>query len=381
MKISFWKTGLFVITAAALLLSGCSFSINLGDTTPTSQPPAVIISPTAGQETQPPEATATTASIEPSTGTGTYKLSTTQFVLPSQAFALYPPEGWENQAKDSKEKVVYVSPDGSVIISTRFTNTGYKLSPAAFEAYINGNQENIYSTESNYLELSRELHSDQGTGMVYVTFNYNNVPQKAEHLYAQDGNVIFETVFWTDLDKWDSDVDFFNKYLDGITYYGSKVSSYETYMFVQQYVGGDNFFSLEYYTPWLYQVNKTDSKDFTSISYIAPDGNAMINIDYQNDNKTYWTKGNAGQWALSALESYYAKGSGDLKIDSDQINDKGFEQLNWHTLQNGLVGITVFFAKDTQIMKLTVVWLKDYTDTYQSSLEYIISTFASPPAQ
>jgi len=147
------KSGFLVFIAAALLLSGCSFNIDFGGSTAT------------------PEATLSTNVIN-SSG---YTLSTTQFVSTSQAFAVYPPEGWENQEKNSEIQVQYISTDGATIISTRFTNTGYTLDQSAFENYINATQENYYAYEDNYSEISREMHLDQGYGMVYVTYNYNNV--------------------------------------------------------------------------------------------------------------------------------------------------------------------------------------------------------------
>jgi len=198
-----------------------------------------------------------------------------------------------------------------------------------------------------------------------------------ERFYKQEGNIIFETEFLTDLDKWDTMAGLFNEYLNGLQYNGNNVSNYETYMFILKDVGSDNAYSFEYYPSWQYTVNASET-DFTSIQYASPDGYAVIDMDYQNDNKTYWSKGEAGQWAIDTLESYYAKNVGDLKIDSDQINDKGYEQLNWHTLQQGFQGITVFYANGTQIMKLNVAWQKDYAAYYQSALEYVITTFASP---
>ena len=104
----------------------------------------------------------------------------------------------------------------------------------------------------------------------------------------------------------------------------------------------------------------------------------MIDIEYFNDYKTYWSKGDAGRWAISSLESGYSKGSGDLKIDKDQMNENGYEQLNWHSIQNKETGITVFVAQDTRIALVTVAWANGYADVYQSSLEYTITTFVSP---
>jgi hypothetical protein len=213
--------------------------------------------------------------------------------------------------------------------------------------------------------------------MIYVTFDYNNVPQKAERLYQQEGNVVFETEFWTDADKWDQNVDFFNQYLNGLTYNGTNVKNYEPYMFVQKYTGPNDLFSFDYLTPWKYTINSND-KSFYSESFVAPDVFASIDVWYYNDKSTHWSQGDAGQWAIDNLESVYAKGSGDLKIDSDQINDNGYEQLTWHTLKNGFMGITVFKAKDIEIMLLTTYWQKDYSDIYQSSMKYVLTTFASP---
>jgi hypothetical protein len=370
MKNSLWKVGFIVFISVMLVLSGCSFNIDLGGATPTSEPGVGLVTPQTGIDARP------TGSAT-SSGTSAYTLSASQYVITSQAFAVYPPEGWENQSADSEIQVEYISPDGTVLITTRFTNTGYTLDTQAFENFINATQENYYSSEPNYAELSRDLHLNEGYGSVYVNFDFNNVPQQAERLYQQEGNVIFETEFWTDLDLWDANMDFFNQYLDGVRYNGAKVENYEPYMFIQTYTGPNDLFSFEYLTPWKYTLNSSD-KEFYSESYLAPDQFASIDVAYFNDKKTYWSQADAGGWALSELENTYARSSSDLKIDSDQINDNGFEQLNWHTLQDGFSGITVFKAKDTEIMLLTAYWQKDYSDVYQSSLEYVISTFASP---
>jgi hypothetical protein len=370
MKIRSWKKVLFVVTVTSMLLSACSFSINLGDTTPTAQPPTIEVTPVTGQETKPTESTSTT-------GTSTYTLSTTQFVIPSQAFSLYPPEGWENQSKDREIKVEYISPDGSVVITTQFTNTGYTLDQTAFENYINGNQGNLYANKPNYAEESRELHLDQGYGIVYVTFDYNNIAQKTERQYDQSGNVIYETEIWTDANQWDQNVDFFNLYLKGISFTASDVRNYEPYMFVQTYTDPKDLFSFKYLYPWMYQVNSSDGES-NSESYMAPDGFATIYAEYFNDHKTNWSQSDADTWVKGMVESAYAKNSSDLQIDSDQINDNGYKQLNWHTLQNKFEGITVFKAEGTEIMLLTSYWQQDYSNIYKSAMEYVISTFASP---
>jgi hypothetical protein len=364
MRNLFWRAGMIVFLSFALLLSGCSFSIDLGGT---SQPGFGTTTPQAVGQKEPGSA-----------GSGNYSLSTTQFVLPSKAFAVYPPEGWENLAPDSKIQVRYLSPDGSVFISTQFTNTGYELDDTSFENYINGNQDNLYYMEDNYSETGRDLHLKDGYGTVYITYDYNNIPQTVERLYQREGNVIFETEFQADADQWAMNADFFNLYLDGVRYNAGNVSDYETYMFVHKHLGPNDLFSFKYLTPWGYTATDTNDKNYTFEYYAAPDGNAYIDVRYYNDHQTQFSQADAGQWAIDKLESYYAKGTKDLKIDSDQINENGYEQLNWHTLQENWVGITVFKAQGTEIMQLSVEWQKSFADVYQSSLEYVISTFTTP---
>ncbi len=100
-------------------------------------------------------------------------------------------------------------------------------------------------------------------------------------------------------------------------------------------------------------------------TYTSPDGYAFTESLYYNDRSTEWNKGNAGQWALDNLESYYAKNASDLKIDKDQFNDKGYEYLEWHTKMDEWVGVTIFYAQGTQIELLTVAWQKSYADIYE----------------
>jgi hypothetical protein len=316
-------------------------------------------------------------STPPTTGgsSSTGTLSSTPYTNKNGGFKFYPPESWY-MAGDNSNAVAYHSSDDINVISVRYTNTGYKLDKAGLEAYINGNEYNRYGFKDAYIETSRELKLDEGSGTVYKTFNYNSTPQIVETIYNQYGDVVFEIEFWTDADRWDSLNGLFNSFLGKVSWYPDQVSYGTPYMLVDTFYGPDNAFSYDYYIPWYPTWDYSGDTNWDV--YTSPDGYAIVESGYYNDLTTEWSKGNAGQWALDNLESYYSKNSSDLKVDKDQINSKGYEYLEWHTKVGQLVGITTFYAEGTQIELMTVAWSKSYASVYEDALRYIVESFTAP---
>jgi hypothetical protein len=302
-------------------------------------------------------------------------LSSTPYTNKNGGFKFYPPESWY-MAGDNSNAVAYHSSDDINVISVRYTNTGYKLDKAGLEAYINGNEYNRYGFKDAYIETSRELKLDEGSGTVYKTFNYNSTPQIVETIYNQYDDVVFEIEFWTDADRWDSLNGLFNSFLGKVSWYPDQVSYGTPYMLVDTFYGPDNAFSYDYYIPWYPTWDYSGDTNWDV--YTSPDGYAIVESGYYNDLTTEWSKGNAGQWALDNLESYYSKNSSDLKVDKDQINSKGYEYLEWHTKVGQLVGITTFYAEGTQIELMTVAWSKSYASVYEDALRYIVESFTAP---
>jgi hypothetical protein len=363
------KASVAVLLAVSFVLAGCGFNISLGaKETPTTQVRATPEVTTAPVTTEP-------VTTEPVTTTGSAGLSTTLYKNANGAFQFYPPEGWTN-THENDFQVTFTSPDNATLITVDFTNTGYKLDAQSMEYYINGNEANLFSFNDAYSEISRDLHLDEGYGTVYKTFNTSNVLQKAETIYNQNNDVVFTIELWTDEAKWDGMVDLFNQVIDQVTWFPNQVTGASPYMLWDQFNGLDNAFSYYYYFPWYPTWDYSGETKMDT--YTSPDGYAFTESLYFNDRKTEWNKGNAGQWALDNLESYYAKNASDLKIDKDQLNEKGYEYLEWHTKMDEWVGVTIFYAEGTQIELLTVAWQKSYADVYESALRDIIGTFAAP---
>jgi hypothetical protein len=369
MKIRSWKKVLFVVTVTSMLLSACSFSVNLGNPTPTAQPPAVNVA------TEGLNVTAVTNTTGSSTSTDT--LSTELYKNKNGAFEINPPSGWEISIENNYQ-VTYTSPDGATLITVDYTNTGYTLDTTSMESYINGNEANLYSFKDGYSETSRELKLDQGSATVYKTFNYNNILQKVETIYNQSKDIVYSIELWTDEPKWDGMVDFFNQFLDSVRWYPDQAYGGAPYMLWETFTNPDQAFSYYYYYPW-YPTWDYSNPILKIDVYTAPDGNAFIKSLYENDGTTTWTKGNAGSWVITNLENYLAKGVSDLVIDKDQIRQSDqFEYLEWHTKKDNWVGVTIFTANGMQIEFLTVAWQASYANIYESPLRDIIGTFTAP---
>jgi len=369
MKTPLWKESIFVVTIAALFLSGCSFSINLGNTTPTTQPPVVNV-PTQG-------VVSTSGNNPASSSTSSGTLSTELYKNKNGAFEFNPPSGWAI-SHENDYQTTYASPDGATLMTVDYTNTGYTLDTASMESYINGNEANLFSFKDGYSETSRELKLDQGYATVYKTFNYNKILQKVETIYNQSKDVVFTVELWTDESKWDGMVDFFNQFLGSVHWYPDQVSGKAPYMLWENFTGSDQAFSYNYYYPWYPTWDYSDPILKVDV-YTAPDGNAFIKSVYENDGSTVWGKSSSGAWAINNLENNLAKGASDLVIDKDQIRQSdGYEYLEWHTKKDKWVGVTIFTANDTQIEFLTVAWQTSYADIYESPLRDIIGTFTAP---
>ncbi len=365
------KASVAVLLAVSFVLAGCGFNISFGSTeTPTEKPQAT---PEVVRATEAPVTAPTNDVSAPTVDSGT--LSTTLYKNKNGGFQFYPPEGWSN-TDENDFQVTFTSPDNTTLITVNYTNTGYKLSAQNMEYYINGNETNIFSFYDAYSEISRELHLDEGYATVYKTFNYQDVLQKAETIYNQYDDAVFTIELWTDEAKWASMVDLFNQVIDQVTWFPDQVKGGSPYMLWKQFTGLDDAFSYYYYYPWYPTWDY--SGDTKWDKYVSPDGYAFTESLYYNDRSTEWNKGNAGQWALDNLESYYAKNASDLKVDKDQLNDKGYEYLEWHTKQEEWVGVTIFYAQGTQIELLTVAWQKSYADVYEGAMRDIIGTFTAP---
>jgi hypothetical protein len=374
MRIKNIKASVAVLLAVSFVLAACGFNISLGGTdTPTNRPQATREVSRATESSGTIPSTEAIASSGSTTTSGT--LSATLYKNKNGGFEFYPPESWIMSGENS-HAVSFSTSDNFSLVTVRYTNTGYKLDAAGFETFINGNELNRYSFKDSYTETSRDLKADQGVGTVYKSFNYNNVPQAVETIYNQASDVVFEVELWTDAAKWDGMTGLFNSFLDKVTWYPDQVSNGTPYMLVDTFYGLDNAFSYDYYQPWYPTWDY--SGDTKWDLYTSPDGYAFIQSGYYNDLTTEWSTGNAGQWALDNLETYYSKNASDLKVDKDQINSKGYEYLEWHTKQGQLVGVTIFYAEGTQIELMTVAWQKSYADVYENALRYIVDTFTAP---
>lgn len=355
MKTKLWKKVLFFITITSLLLSACSFSINLGDTTPT------------------PETISSTNAINTTGNT----LSTELYKNKNGAFEFNPPSGWEN-SHENDYQVTYISSDGATLITVDYTNTGYTLDTTSMESYINGNEANLYSFKDGYSETSRELNLDQGYATVYKTFNYNNVLQKVETIYNQSKDVVYTIELWTDEALWAGNVDFFNQFLDSVRWYPDQVYGAAPYMLWDNFTGPDQAFSYNYYYPWNPTGDYSDPI-LKENKFTSPDGYAFIESVYENDGTTVWGKSSTGAWAINNLENHLAKGATDLVIDKDQIRQSdGYEYLEFHTKKDNWIGVTIFAANNTQIEFLTVAWKASYANIYENPLRDIIGTFTAP---
>ncbi len=376
---------LFLLVAFILAVGmACSFSSAPAPTPtlePTQPPPPTDTLPAPTATSIPPTATsipptATTAAENPPTQPppppAAFELDSATSSYADGVYEVYAPTGWE--ANESTGAVSFAEPagGGDGFIYLQATNTGVELDYTSFQRFVEAREANFFATYKNYQQTDIQYNEEKKLAYVAKTLDFDNVPQTIETFYDQKGQIVYAVDFWVNADAYDSYVDQFSAFFNGITVDSSKAADTDVYNWVWDFTGPNDLFTIKLPTPWRYE----QSSNNTTIvdTFYSPDEHAVIqNITY--DDGTAVSKSDAGAFALSLLKSFYAD---DIKITGDKVQPDGSERLTWNSPGGDYTGISFFESRGTTFLLFTVMYDNPYEDVYLDTLDYVISTYDVP---
>ncbi|GAB4522682.1 MAG: hypothetical protein Fur0018_04730 [Anaerolineales bacterium] len=335
--------------------------------TATNPPPPTATNP-------PPPPTATTEAVAPPSPppSAAFQLDNVTSSYADGVYEVYAPTGWE--VKEGTASVSFSEPagGGDGFIYLQATNTGAELDFESFQRFVEAREANFFGTYSNYQQI--DIQYDEAKSLAYVVklLDYDNVPQKVETLYDQQGQIVYALDFWADAAVYDQYVDQFDAFFNGITVNSTQAAKSDLYNWVWTFTGPADLFTIKVPTSWRYE--RSTGTDTIVDTFYSPDEHAVIqNITY--DDGTAISKSDAGAFALELLRTYYAT---DIVITGDKVQPDGSERLTWNSPGGNYTGISFFESRGTTFLLFTVMYDNPYEDTYFDSLNYVISTYDVP---
>jgi len=252
------------------------------------------------------------------------------------------------------------------------TNTGYKLDPVAFENFVDARDFNFFIIYDNYLELEQSVDGANGTATVVKSLDFDGIPQTVITYYDQHDEAIFALDFWADDDLYDAYADTYDAFFDNITVDSGLAADQELYLWIYDFYGPGDLFTIEVPTSWRFE---TTSDDVSVVdTFYSPDEHAVIqNIAYDDGDEV--TKSFAGAFALELLKNFYAQ---DIRVTDDQVQEDGSERLIWNSPGGDYSGISFFESRGTTFLLFTVMYDNPFEDLYYDVLDYTVSTYVVP---
>ncbi len=306
-------------------------------------------------------------------GVAPFTLSNSIYSHPSGIFDTYPPEGW-SQEEDSGS-TLFSAPDDSGAVYFQVTNTGFQLNADEFTNFVNAREANSFGGFEGYAEVNRDIDTSQGVAGVTKDLLFNGIPQRVYTFYGQHDQAIYALDFWADSDVFDAYMDVYENMIDGTTVYSDRAAAQDTYLWVYDFYGPGDLFTMEVPIGFEYTYSE-DTGDAIVIvdSFYSPDGNMVIENVAYDDGETI-SKSVAGQFALQLLHAFYAE---DIKITGDKVQPDGSERLTWYSPSGGYSGISFFESRGTTFLLLSLWWDDDYEDVYASVVDNAINTYSVP---
>ncbi len=339
---------------------------------PTDPPPQPTEPPPPTSTARPPKPTSDPAEPTESGGTqSALRLSDTAYLHPEGLFELNPIEGWTITQED-EGSVLFEAPDFSGAINIQVTNTGYKLDPVSFEKFVDARDFNFFIIYDNYLEIEQSVDAANGTAIVEKSLDFDGIPQRVISYYDQHDEAIFALDFWADEDLYDSYADTYDAFFDSITVDSGLAADQELYLWIYDFYGPGDLFTIEVPTSWRFE---TTSDDVSVVdTFYSPDEHAVIqNIAYDDGDEV--TKSFAGAFALELLKTFYAD---DIRVTDDQVQEDGSERLIWNSPSRDYSGISFFESRGTTFLLFTVMYDNTFEDLYYDVLDYTVSTYDVP---
>lgn len=302
-----------------------------------------------------------------------------EYSHPSGLFTFTPPKDWAMTEKPYG--AVFVSPDQKDYIGITVTNTIYPLAQDALQNFITANEENRFSSYSQYKQVSSTMHLDQGEALIAKTLvDENGTPQAVETFYKQSDAAVYVVHMWATIESPSQIEAIFNQYANvavSFTINSSTIAQYPAYPWTFHFTGANDVYEIDIPQPWAHS-----HEDFPNVAdevFFAPDDNAAIEILVYDDGKQTMNQSIAGKVALEVLNQVYTKGSNDVKITSDKPGQaQGTERLDWKSKTGGYQGATFFRGNGTNLTLLTFLFVNGFQDDYQFMVDYTMSTYTLP---
>ena len=233
------------------------------------EPSNTLPAPTQDQEaTVPPEPTS------PPVGE-TSQLSDDLSTSSEGAFEFYAPVDWDITSED--EASLWIEPpDFSGAIYLEATNTDIALDVESFERFVMAREEGDFAGFDNYSQDYTYIDETGGFAVVEKTLLYEGVPQIIATYYEQYDNVIYLQDFWADEDKVGDYQGMFDEFYLNAFVNTDVASELEPYLFVYDFYGPGDLFTIQVPTGWSYEE---ETGDFATVNtFFSPDEHAVAGV-------------------------------------------------------------------------------------------------------
>ncbi|MDX1435936.1 MAG: hypothetical protein R3335_03940 [Anaerolineales bacterium] len=368
---------------ALIMMIGLACNAVTGGATPTelppTQPPPSQPPPTqAPESTLPPEPSNTlpapteepTSAPQPTEAPVLESdlLSEDLYIGSEGVFEFYPPLDWDITAED--EASIWIEPtDFSGAIYMEVTNTDIGLDGESFERFIAARETSDFGSFDNYSEDYSFYESEDGFAVVEKSLDYEGIPQLVTTYYEQYDNVIFTIDFWADTDALADYQPMFDEFYFNAFPIPDMASALEPYLFVYDFFGPDDLFTIQVPTGWAYEMSEGDSTVVDT--FFSPDEHAVIqNISFDDGQPV--TDEEAGTVARDLITNFYA---GDVEITNEEIQEDGSVRLTWNSPGDAFSGNSFYETRGTTFLLFTIMWDDEYEDVYFPILDYTVGSY------
>jgi hypothetical protein len=381
--------------AALLLMTGLACNAVTGSS-PTPEPPPTQIPATQTQLTQPPPTQAPESTLPPppsNTLSPPTSAPTEDATTPPDAtdppsivsdllaeelyigsegvFEFYPPLDWDITAED--EASIWIEPeDFSGAIYMEVTNTDIGLDGESFERFIAARESSDFGNFENYSEDYSFYEADDGFAVVEKTLDYDSVPQLITTYYEQYDNVIFTIDFWSDTEALADYQPMFDEFYLNAFSVPDAASALNPYLFVYDFFGPEDLFSIQVPTGWTYEQTEGDST--TIDTFFSPDEHAVIQSLASDDGEVVSDE-DAGAYAQDLITNFYAE---DAEVTDEEVQADGSVRLTWTSPENEFSGNSFYETRDTSFLLFTIMWDDEFEDVYFPILDYTVGSYVGP---
>lgn len=347
--------------------TACQFSTSIGK-------PEATLPPT----TSPFDRKIPTRTVQPTEQItpGELRLSRGTYFHPSGTFSFVPPAGW---AEDTSEYgyVTFAEPDGEGFINTTVTYTGYTLLPEDFERFFLAREANFFTGYDNYLAVDQQTDLATGTAWARKTVDYEGIGNTVDSYYFLSDLSVYVIDLWSETARVEQYETLYQQMMDSFQMSLGDLQTFPLYNFVWTLRDPLGAFSFEIPISWRYE-------------YLEQSG-AIVDESWAPDNDAFIThihligEGNLEKKAQikrveEVLQSIYPDLMENVKVINQQDWDPDGILLEWSTSAKQWRLQTLIRSTGEDLMALSGFYMKDYEDSYLSTIDYGFDWYSVPAA-